>query len=1200
MAAPVNSDYLQAFDITSLPYSTTQDVNDGGTTYTVWYKITPTKSQMISVWGFGDLTTYMPRMEVWKGDDQANHQLAVNVPGQVYVEAGQLYYFGFASDTGNVSPAILTLSVIAFVNQPMPAGSIIINDDRYDPVVPFPAAVVSRTTGEILGYLPSVTAGEMGESLADGSFAFENLSGANDDIARVTIYNTQLAATITVDFDPPPSGFFEQVYIGSDGDETFYIGWSGDTPSYQTLSNTGTPGSPVSLDGVTLLGLAASPDGSILYYTSMEMIGGSYRVKRWDIPGGMALSDLTSPLSGYLAKDILVMADGTVVVLYQQIADTNRWQARSYDNSGSLIQTFDYTAEEYALVRLTRGQDSDTFMFWAKRPVGHGQKGESYLFELDPLTGNTLTSVENNEFSHGTYSGAATETPPRFGVSESCPLLVTRAPIVLTSIMPLTGSLIDRTEPCPCPCECPAGGAPGQTGDILPPVLPDWTPLCEGGGTVPEAAELVDDEDWLAGGVPKSPDAWLEIDEVPYPTGDPSTLRWGQQALSDTGRFVEPRILEVGVVERGSSDKDGRYPPARLRVVAADDDAPIRGRLGDPNARHLLQREARYLLLSYAGRKAGLTPTPALRGRTVNIQPELGRRSLVEVQDFMGSVFGPLNPEKLIGTLIGDEHPNLPTETRGQIYAILYGEFSDYGAIDGNGDPADKGVIPARDCGDEDADNPGGTLPAKVGAPTLSGVYIGSASGSNTNSYAVVGWTEFGHTAISNIITISGLPSALDVDNYVELTVTPGAGSEFVIEWDWLGRNASTPNRVLDGTPVEETTYRDGRQGDRTDYDIEKPINLQGIPTAYASNSVWTWFALAYGYIPLDAIVLYGSNLADGEPPKRVRLTIGEGDIQIPEHRLVGGIPQTGFWARGTRVVHHRSGAVTFAANLCGYLGLNGLLINQVYRILLSFLNEFVALPPSEDFNRDIALFGDGTPIFWTSKFEAAQDATKTILGDEDGLGAIGTLAVTEPTALETILQRFFTSYPCGHGTSDYHGRWYPYVLLPNATPGGLLFKERQRIAELLAQGLAWDAVENKGLYSFHRDWDAQTFRSVENLFEDAASIAAHGGDPIGVFQRSVKECWYGTDPATQASLFAHFLTLYAYPPREVKWRTNLEPWAVVNGDQVRFAHRKEGLGLTGEAGTPGQLMLTRFVSQPYALEHTVRLFEPVLDGEET
>lgn len=824
-----------------------------------------------------------------------------------------------------------------------------------------------------------------------------------------------------------------------------------------------------------------------------------------------------------------------------------------------------------------------------------------YLSWVGRALGGGSTVPQNNALAVMAvgYAGLIGQNE-RFGIMEP-------------STDPELGSLIDHSEPC---CDAHEPGVGGNAGPVVEPLATTWEPTIEGGGGIDDPIAIADDEDWTD--QPKEPDAWLTITEQPYPATSPSTVttKWGLKPYSDPGRLVDARLREVGAIERGSSDKHGNYSPARARFVADDADGTFRERLGDDARRHLLNREAKYELISYDGRKAGLDPAPIIQGRIVDVQPATERQAVVEVQDIVGSHFGILNPEKMIGPPIGDEHENLPDETRGHIYNILLGQHFD---------------IPARDCGDYDFDTSPQSGPITyLGPPlNLTGELIGAGSGSRTYHYAVVGVTNLGTTTpMSNIVSVSGCPDALDVDTYVELNWDPPAtGADQIVAYFVLGRTASTPNKRLDtmnngGTFVNpETTYRDGRQGSRTDFDREKSVNFnpQKPSTATVSTTVWTWFAVALGEVPI--LKVYGSDIKEGGVPERVELDINFGDILTPEsdgwpesdpYRVVGGIRQSGFWARGTRVQHHRDGIVTFTCDTGGWKGTNDLMINQAFLMLYRFLNDAVEKDGGLGY-RDgdfgpCETFADGRPKFHISKFLEAQNLSAQLMeragspantGSPDhgspGLGFIGKIFVIEPTPLGEVLRRFFESFG-GHMTSHRCGAMYPFLIDPTTdAASGPIYRERREIQKVITHELNWREQENRITYDFQYSPDQDLFGRLNNTLADDDSIAAHGGENVGIFETDVKKCYFGSDADTMAARWQMELDLYAYPPRYVTWTTDLTHVQRDNGDEVRFMHRKEGLGIAGEDGTPGVLMAMTYREQPKQLEMRVRLLTPVL-----
>jgi hypothetical protein len=945
-----------------------------------------------------------------------------------------------------------------------------------------------------------------------------------------------------------------------------------------------------------------------------------------------------------------------------------------------------------------------------------------------------LTDSSGNGRHWSATGTLATITGPTIG-NGACPV---DSPI-------LPEAQIDHSTPC-----CGSQSGTTSTGPVEPQVTTAWYRRCTGGGDVPTAADVADDEDWGDEFPPKEPQSWLTLaGQAGSPTE--ATERWGRQALSDAGRFVAGRLEEVGRIERRSSDKDGHYPPARLRVVAHDDDGTFRARLGDPARRDLINREAKYELSSYAARKTGLDPMPLIQGRIVDVQPALDRTAIVEVQDIMGAQYGALDPEKSIGLPIGDEHPAKPESTKGKIYPIVLGDISDAGAIDSTGADAAVGMLPGYDCGDAflpgetpdpdgrefnlslaqvndkagvnivgsgdivvptrvivspiiggeigppsehptgflnpDGNGAGGPAdphehrevwmdvaggadsyiawlttvpgfhpvtnptidpnvrfkivsgtatnpafpPRDVGtweffvdfasitdgdqwgvqstSPPLNLSYtLGGASGTTRYIFAVSAITTLGESRPSTALVVADGPAILSPTDSIDLTWDPPAEHpEAVIAYRVIGRTTTGLTMYLaivglGESPIAEAYIDDG-------HDTEKAFNEA--TGALVSENVLAWIVCAIGEVEIAQV--YGADAPEGAEPKRTLLDWDDGTIVGPDssgwphaerYRVVGGIRQSGFYARGLPLKHHRSGAVTFAWNGCGYKDGADAVIDQAFRMLLIVLNEFVEKDDGIGY-RDgafgpIELFADGTPKFLTSKFEEAQDLTATWLGGGSpaGLGYVGAIAITEPISLREFLRRFFVTFG-GHLTTNHRGQLYPYLLNPNAAAGsGRLYRERMEIARLITHQYVQDERENRITYSYHYNADGKYFRNKNLVMEDAASIAAHGGDRIGVAETGLKECYYGNDETTMADRWQRHLDLYGYAPRYATWATNLKALPDANGDPARFAHRKEGLGLLGEDGTPGQLMHTTVEVNPYEVIQTARLYEPVLREE--
>jgi hypothetical protein len=1253
-------------------------------------------------------------------------------------------------------------------------------------------------TAKVIGSLPYTDAG-LDTTAATTDAGLPSGDGYDTSVAFGAWYEYTPAANQTVRFRSTGYDTVMQVYTGACGSLATISGGYGDD-SKEVASN----GSQVILEltgGTTYRILVGSYDGvgGSLTVTAEEYLGPFYRGRSAASQGGpltpgvpqfpdtpnagdlvfvvlchYEASYATANTAGFTALEQITI-NGFKAELWQRTAVANEYGTVGPTYSFSLPRTGNIAAIAQAfwvggfggrtphVVRSARGNASGVKGTTSITPAdanavvisaqclhntstfvvsmsgwNTGAPGSLSLTEQNnQISANESKETEIGFATVGQISGATGDSSLTMGTGDNVAFLLaisTSAPA--TPVMPEPGSQVDNSTPC---CDSHAGGS--ATGPVTPPVTSFWYRRCTGGGVVPTAADVAEPEDWHDEFPPKEADGWLTIvGQAGSPT-DEADERWGLKPLSDRNRFVAGRLEEVGSIERRSSDKNGYYAPARMRVVAQDDDGTFRERLGDPTRRDLVHREARFEVSSYAARKAGLDPIPRIQGRIVDVQPGLDRKAIIEIQDIVGSQFGPLDPQKTIGLEVGDEHPAKPESSKGRIYNILLGEKSDAGATDSTGASASVGAMPVVDCGDQflpgetpdpegrlfndaltvvdDAadvnligGSPAGTItyPTRVFVAPIIGGEIGPFSnvptgflddngdgmgghsfahahrkvwmdiaggadeyltvftkvpgfhpqtnptvdlnarykivsgtpsmpawpprnggvgpqwdffedflddtdgsqwgvlsisaplnlnytitgtpGTTRYVYAVSALATLGESPRSAVLEVLDGPAVLNGTDNIVLTWDPPAdNADAVIAYRIRGRQTNPPTKYLRITevgvsPIPETYTDDGT-------DAEKAFNVSS-GDALVSENVWAWIACALGEVDIHEV--YGSDGAEGDTPKRRLIGWDEGTILGPDsigwpeaerYRVVGGIRQSGFYARGLPLKHHREGAVTFAWNGCGWKDDDDLLVDQVFRQLLLFVNEVVEKNNGEGY-RDgafgpIETFANGDPKFLTSKFEAAQQQTVEWLtpGSPAALGYVGTIIVTEPTALSEILRRFFHDYG-GHGTTNHRGQWYPF--LPNPEPeagAGRLYAERREIARLVDHRYAKDEQENRVVYSYDYNYDTQEFRNKNITVEDSASIAAHGGERIGVFQDGERQCYYANDQTTIEDRWQRHLTLYAYAPRYVQWATNLKSLADHNGDPARFSHRKEGLGLNGEAGTPGVIL------------HTIEKFSP-------
>lgn len=426
MAAPTN---ISAATATDIPFSTilsfqAQLVSDAGTTYEVWFKVTaPDYDTVISAWAhdYGDDYGYDPLLEVYAGPDTSPVSLGISSQGkslQFPVLANQTYYLQVYPNFGNPSPANLMVEVQGAPKPVIPIGVIGVNDDSElsNGLGPLPLTFISTTTGEVLGFKPSLPSGEWGDVLPDGSLMASDYANGN---VQVFDSDFNLVTTIT------KSGSSR---IRSNlTTERFWLGTPTNPPVITSYTSNGTLDKTETLTGITNLHcLGTNSDESILYFTDAN--GTNKPIKRWDLVNHQLLSDLYAGVVGEYTWDIIVLTDDTIIASYTTLA-TGEFKVRRFDTSGTVINTYNIAATSRqpsgTSPRLASAPDDpNSFWAWHHDDVN---VGTSVFTNIKVSDGSIINSVTSIEYEVGVYEPDGDETPQvRFGNSYSCFFYITR------------------------------------------------------------------------------------------------------------------------------------------------------------------------------------------------------------------------------------------------------------------------------------------------------------------------------------------------------------------------------------------------------------------------------------------------------------------------------------------------------------------------------------------------------------------------------------------------------------------------------------------------------------------------------------------------------------------------------------------------------------------------------------------------------
>lgn len=683
-----------------------------------------------------------------------------------------------------------------------------------------------------------------------------------------------------------------------------------------------------------------------------------------------------------------------------------------------------------------------------------------------------------------------------------------------------------------------------------------------------------------------NPDVWMTfmLEKVPAALGT-TIYRWAVRPLADAGAWKEGRVCAFGPISRRMSTPDGDYDVATCDVTVSDNDGLIRGLLADPTTRIMTGREAAIELLSESGRAAGATPRTLLRGRVSDVQAPIGRKAKLRIADTVGSQFSGFDLEKTVGVPITQiEHPKCPAAVVNRIYPIVLGEHSDVGAVDENGNGADKGLLPVVDVGDYMVGEDGTIYtddviaPAYLTAPSNLQATVNGTPGTASNTWAVTALSNYGETT-AGTLTVTNCASSLSATNSVALSWTAVSGA---IEYR-VYRNGKLVQRLNNGETFTspETSWTD--EGAAAGAVAPPETNTAQIERTYDGQTVFGWGRLICKIGALAELHhLYASDLAAGASPRRVRvsedrygsefLVPGRGGWPHADPFIeINGIRMGVIYARGEALRQHRAGAVTIAWNGCGDEENgdgSGETITEAFLGLQHLLNEYGLKDGGVGYRTGsfgpLETYSNGVEKLKSSAFADAQAMTVEWIG---GRGYQLALAITEPLTLREVLRRFAVTFSCYYGPVNHHGQFYPFLIDDSAsTDVGRLYHERLNIAAAVDQKFEHDQVMTRIVGHYDWDTDAQKFRVTDQVFEDEAATKAYKNTPR---DRSQRQCYYTRDAATFTDSMSRHLVRYKVAPRFFSWRTDLTGLHDETGAQVRVTHYEGAGGPNGDVETP-------------------------------
>jgi hypothetical protein len=684
---------------------------------------------------------------------------------------------------------------------------------------------------------------------------------------------------------------------------------------------------------------------------------------------------------------------------------------------------------------------------------------------------------------------------------------------------------------------------------------------------------------------PRNPDVWVEFTLTKAPTSlGEDTYLWAVRPCADDSTyfdgFKEARITVFGSIERALSDPVfGTYSVAQWRFTANDTDGTIRSLLNDYATSFVANRDVTIRLITEIGRKTGATPRLLARGRTQSVTPTPGRRVEFLCEDILGNEFGVFNLNKTIPTRVFDREtwPELPRELIGVPVPIIYGELNDNGAVDEEGNPAEKGMVPVFYVG-KTAIGGEATAPNVIPPPPAPGYTTFGAGGSSTYTYACVVRTEDGgRTTLGTPVTITGLPSPSEfsTSNGVRLTLAEYSAEiqQYVAGIDLYVKDGDEDSTAryfkMDAAGQMFTTFYEDN-GDDSHYKSFYPppplINTAFIP---ADDGTEFWDTYVVCGHAASILHVFASNLAEGEESGREEIDPDTNpDFKVPgyagwtestDYITKNGQRFTVFYAKGARSLAHINGDVTMAVNVCGVktnADGTGNTIDQAFRVAQHFISEWVVGNNGKGYYT-----GDwaGLPTWAPSdatvtmvnplSFDACETISETRLANSTGYKAAFWLG--DPITVGEWMRRFALTFSCFFGVNG-NGQIVCKMIDDTASSAsGTLLRDRIEVIRLPQMTLAWDEVVTRVCYRYDWDPDATAWRNDEETVEDADAEDAHRGQR----KDDILELHYSRDRTTVRDAMARRLLLLKYPPRYQPIETDLSAVEADLGDQIRLSH---------------------------------------------
>lgn len=424
----------------NVPWVLTIEITTANIPDAAWYSFTTPATCYLLSMKVANNHSYFPDMAIYESDGTTRVTSPTGVqltadwddPKNQPVNPSTFYYIKVEGHNGSPDGTMATFTLIANPNLDMLAGTILISNDEAG----FPALAMS-STGTILRSAPFST-GENADILTSGVILSDTRNNSGDVVGTLELRNSDSTFSVITTLADPLTAVGEYA-VSSDHSTKFWIAGprsNGVAFTFASVTPAGVVGSAHSPTPTGLGFIAAKLDNSLLYFTRL---GANTPICTFNITGNMDGSNFAAGIADFIADDIIVLSDGTLVVAYQGAVDRTTDFVRHYSAAGATLLDMPVTAG-YIHDHLCRNQESATdFIWWQQKPSGT-DPWIQLVNRVKLADGTALDSFTQSIYE----SGSADYPADDFGASQSCPILVLTIDIPVDVVPPVIGTVTTR------------------------------------------------------------------------------------------------------------------------------------------------------------------------------------------------------------------------------------------------------------------------------------------------------------------------------------------------------------------------------------------------------------------------------------------------------------------------------------------------------------------------------------------------------------------------------------------------------------------------------------------------------------------------------------------------------------------------------------------------------------------------------------